>query len=79
MAHTLGTAQAGVAIETGANPTLLRNRIFNGKQSGVFCFDKGLGHFVENDIYNNLEAGVQVRTTAVLAPTTPAPEIPPDK
>lgn len=49
-----------MAIETGANPKLLRNRIHDGLQSGVFCYDQGLGLLQENDVYNNLTAGVQI-------------------
>jgi hypothetical protein len=55
-----GIPQAGVAIETGANPTLFRNRIYDGLQSGVFCYDQGFGLLQENDIFNNLTAGIQI-------------------
>ena len=53
---------ACVAISGGADPRLLRNRIHNGRQSGVIVYDNGLGTLVDNDIYGNGLSGVEVKT-----------------
>ena len=51
-----------VAIHNGADPRLHRNQIHDGKQSGVFVYDGGLGTLEENDITGNTLPGVAVRT-----------------
>ena len=53
-------AQAGVAVESGAAPTLRRNLIYDGLQSGVLYFDGGMGTMEGNEVYNNMDAGVQI-------------------
>ena len=42
-----------VAIHGGADPRLRRNRIHDGKQSGVHVYDKGQGTLEDNDIFGN--------------------------
>jgi len=58
------TSQNGacVAIQGGADPRLRRNMIHDGKQSGVWVFDQGLGMLEDNDIIANALAGVEIRT-----------------
>lgn len=51
---------ACVAIRGGADPRLKRNRIHDGKQSGVLFYDNGGGTLEDNDIYGNALAGVEI-------------------
>jgi F-box protein 11 len=55
---------ACVAIYGGADPRLRRNRIHDGRQSGVFVYDDGLGTLEDNDITDNAYSGVEVKTGA---------------
>jgi len=52
---------ACVAIRNGADPRLRRNKIHDGKRSGVFVLDGGLGTLDDNDITSNL-SGVSVKS-----------------
>jgi parallel beta-helix repeat protein len=58
------TSQIGscVTIHEGADPRLLRNRIHDAKQSGVFVFNKGQGTLEDNEIFGNALPGVAIRT-----------------
>lgn len=49
-----------VAIHDGADPRLRRNRIHDGKQTGVFVYENGQGTLEDNDIFGNALAGVQI-------------------
>ena len=51
-----------VVIRDGADPRLRRNKIHDGKHSGVFVYDGGLGTLEDNDITGNALTGVHVRT-----------------
>ena len=51
-----------MTIATGGNPTLRRNRIHDGKSSGVYVLDGGLGTLEDNDITGNASAGVAINT-----------------
>ena len=51
-----------VAIHSGADPRLRRNRIHDGKVSGVFVQDNGLGTLEDNDIFANAYSGVEIKT-----------------
>lgn len=51
-----------VAIRNGADPRVRRNQIHDGKQSGVYVYDGGLGLLEDNDIYSNAYAGVVITT-----------------
>ena len=53
---------ACVAIHDGADPRLRRNTIHDGKQTGVWVYDGGLGTLEDNDITANACAGVEIRT-----------------
>lgn len=53
---------SGVAVLSGSDPRLRRNRIHNCKQAGLFVYDQGQGIFEDNDIFQNLLHGVAVRT-----------------
>ena len=53
---------ACVAIHDGADSRLRRNRIHDGKQSGVFVYDNGQGLLEDNEIVGNTFAGVQIKT-----------------
>lgn len=46
---------------TGSSPILRRNRIHSGKQVGVYFYDNGHGQLEDNDIFNHLYSGVQIR------------------
>jgi parallel beta-helix repeat protein len=54
---------ACVAIRNGADPRLRRNRIHDGKESGVVVRDSGLGTLEDNDISANGYSGVQIMTS----------------
>jgi len=51
-----------VSIRDGADPRLRRNVIHDGKQSGVFVHDGGLGTLEDNDITGNGRSGVQIKS-----------------
>jgi F-box protein 11 len=53
---------AGVAIRNGADPRLRRNRIHDGKESGVLVQDDGMGTLEDNDIFANTYSNVEIRT-----------------
>lgn len=55
-----GNARACVAIHSGADPRLRKNRIHDGKAEGISIYDNGLGILEENDIYSNAGAGVAI-------------------
>ncbi len=50
-----------VAIHGGADPRLRRNRIHDGKQSGVVVYENSLGVLEDNDIFGNALSGVSMR------------------
>jgi F-box protein 11 len=52
---------ACVAIRGTADPRLHRNRIHDGKGTGVFVEDGGQGVLEENDIFGNALAGVEIK------------------
>lgn len=49
-------------IKTGANPTLRRNRIHDGKQNGVMVWENGQGTLEDNEIFANAFSGMEIRT-----------------
>jgi F-box protein 11 len=51
-----------VGIHGGADPRLRRNRIHDGKESGVLVYDNGQGTFEDNAIFANENAGVSIMT-----------------
>lgn len=53
---------ACVAIHSGADPRLRRNRIHDGKAGGVFVLENGQGLLEANDIFGNALSGVEVKT-----------------
>ena len=53
-----------VAIRTGADPRLRRNKIHDGKTNGVIVYDSGLGTLEDNDITGNVYSGVEVKPAA---------------
>lgn len=55
-------AMAGVWIKTDSNPTLKRNKIFDGRDGGICIFNGGKGILEENDIFRNAQAGVLIST-----------------
>jgi parallel beta-helix repeat protein len=57
-----GSVQDGVRISSSGNPTLRRNRIHDGKQSGVYVVDNGIGTVEDNEIFGNAHAGVRIRS-----------------
>ena len=56
-------AMAGVWIKTDSNPTLRRNKIYDGRDGGVCIFNGGKGVLEENDIFRNAQVSVVVRRT----------------
>ena len=50
-----------VAIHGGADPRLRRNRIHDGKGSGVFVYENGQGTLEDNEIFANAFAGVEMK------------------
>ena len=55
-------SSACVGIHDGADPRLRRNRIHNGKQSGVYVYDNGQGTLEDNEIFANTLSGVEIKT-----------------
>jgi F-box protein 11 len=55
---------ACVAIHSGADPWLRRNRIHNGTQSGVFVYGDGQGVLEDNDIFANAYGGIEIKDGA---------------
>jgi parallel beta-helix repeat protein len=53
---------ACVARHGGADPLLRRNRIHDGKQSGVNVYENGQGTLEDNDIFSNARVGVRIQT-----------------
>lgn len=53
---------AGVWIKTDSNPTLRRNKIYDGRDGGVCIFNRGRGVLEDNDIYRNAQSGVLIST-----------------
>jgi F-box protein 11 len=53
---------ACVAIHAGADPRLRRNRIHDGRQSGVFIWKNGLGTLEDNEIFGNALSGVAIKS-----------------
>jgi parallel beta-helix repeat protein len=58
------SSQAGNCVEVlgGADPRLRRNKIHDGKRTGVYVHDGGLGTLEDNEITGNGQEGVQIRT-----------------
>jgi parallel beta-helix repeat protein len=52
---------ACVAIHGGADARLRRNRIHDGKQSGVLVYEDGQGTLEDNDVFENRLAGVEIQ------------------
>ncbi len=57
-------SRACVAVHDGADPVVRRNRIHDGKQSGILVKDNGRGTFEENEVFGNAFAGIAVREGA---------------
>ena len=51
-----------VGIHGGADPRLRRNRIHDGKTSGVLVYEQGRGTLEDNEIFANAYAGVQIKS-----------------
>ena len=55
------THSQGLRLIGGANPTVKRNRIHNGRQGGILVPEKGLGVIENNEIESNALSGVEIR------------------
>jgi len=55
-----GQSRACVAIHEGADPRVRRNRIHDGKDSGVMVYANGRGTLEDNEIFGNTRAGVGI-------------------
>ena len=53
-----------VAIQGGADPRVVNNRIHDGRASGVYVFADGRGTLEENEISGNSLAGISIRNGA---------------
>lgn len=53
---------AGVWIKTDSEPTLRRNKIYDGRDGGVCIFNRGKGLLEDNEIFRNAQAGVLIST-----------------
>lgn len=53
-----------VAIQGGADPRVVSNRIHDGRASGVYVFADGRGTLEGNEIFGNSLAGVSIRSGA---------------
>ena len=51
----------GVRIVINANPTVKGNKIYENNRVGVHVYRDGCGTCIENHIYGNKNAGMQVR------------------
>jgi parallel beta-helix repeat protein len=55
------SSRAGACVYIqGADPRLRRNKIHDGKYSGVYIYDDGLGTLEDNEITGNGTSGVQI-------------------
>lgn len=55
---------ACVAIHSGADPRLRRNRIHDGKSNGVFIYENGQGTLEDNDISGNTLVGIEIKESS---------------
>ena len=55
-------AQAGVLISTESNPTLRRNRIFEGRAAGVEITHRATATLESNQLFNNRFGGLCLAT-----------------
>lgn len=55
---------AVVGIHGAAEPRVRRNRIHDGKHSGIFVYENGAGLIEDNDIFGNAFSGVEIKTGA---------------
>ena len=53
-----------IVIHNSANPVVRGNRIHDGKNTGVFVFERGGGLIEDNEIYANEAGGVAIKTEA---------------
>ena len=51
---------AAVGVHDGADPLVRRDRIHDGKQSGIYVYDNGRGTFEENEVWGNAHVGMAV-------------------
>ena len=49
-----------IGIHGDADPRIRRNRIHDGKTSGVFVYENGKGTIEDNDIFENVLSGVEI-------------------
>lgn len=52
-----------VGVHDGANATMRKNRIHDGKDAGIHVYDQGQGVIEDNDIANNAKPGIAISTT----------------
>ena len=49
-------------MSTEPNPKVCNNRIYDGRQSGIYIHEQGQGMIEENDIFANANAGIAIRS-----------------
>lgn len=62
--HISSQSLAVIAIHGGADPRLRRNRLSEGKSSGVLIYESGKGTLEDNEIFGNAIAGVAIKEGA---------------
>ena len=56
----ISSGHACLSVQSGADPTVLKNLIRDGAQAGILVHDEGLGTFEDNEIRNCEYANVEV-------------------
>ena len=59
-----GNTSSGVVILSGADPTFLHNTIHRNRVHGVHILGQGNGTITENDIFQNVLAGMFIETAS---------------
>ena len=64
--EVFGNKLAGIAVRSGAEPMIRRNKIYGGHDVGVLFYESARGTLLQNDIHSNGKTNVDVRTGSVV-------------